>query len=41
MNGIDIVALYDVADDGADIADALWIAWIHVELLAVADEELG
>ena len=41
MNGIDIVALYDVADDGADIADALRIAWIHVELLAVADEELG
>ena len=29
------------ADDGADIADALRIAWIHVELLAVADEELG
>ena len=41
MNGIDIVALDDVAYDGADIADALWIAWIHVELLAVADEELG
>ena len=41
MDGIDIVALYDVADDGADIADALRIAWIHVELLAVADEELG
>ena len=41
MNGIDIVALYDVADDGADIADALRIPWVHIELLAVADEELG
>ena len=41
MDGIDVVALDDVTHNIIDIADALGIAWIHDELLAVADEELG